>query len=594
MMRTEPFLGKTDKQPLTLFLLASGSVATLYILTLCILPFYVFWSPDEGGKFLQAVGLRFSEHIHFVLPYGGGQYDRDLAFYPPGSVYPRPNIAGGTSFGWPFLFPGLSCLAYRLLGIRGIYFLPCISGIFVAILSGLIVRRITSRGAWVTVLVVGLCSPLWFYSVLFWEHSLAVLSGMVAIYGCVVLISSSRREHQAWIILVVFFCLLLSILLRIDMLILVVSLVSTLAFVTILCRGVLIVGYPKRRFAMHLVLTLAALSTILSIILSLNGGEFGYRVYANVLQRVFEGKPGSSQFTLLPIARHVQSVLVNEPSRFGVYLPEAATAAYLMVVILTLMVSVGRPRFRSKAILLGVLTLSLMSLAALIMPSRYRAFHGILIAAPYCMFAIAVLPMPGSRSTPTRMFLVVLTTSYLLFYLVSSFFVGAQTGGPEWGARYGLIVFPLFSILAVAGIANLYEAERSRRHRISLLLIAGLAFGVACQFSVRGIMEIQVTKRDLAAYDAKLRAASLPVITDLWWMGAALSPYFVEHELYTVSSPTSITRTWFPLVASRVSRFVYVSYGDGLEAQITDARLRLVSHTIVRGMSFRIYEVPHD
>lgn len=108
-------------------------------------------------------------------------------------------------------------------------------------------------------------------------------------------------------------------------------------------------------------------------------------------------------------------------------------------------------------------------------------------------------------------------------------------------------------------------------------------------------MEIQVTKRDLTSFEHKLRTLSLPAVTDLWWMGAAIGPYFTQHELYTVRNASDVLTKWLPVARPDISRFVYVSYGEEVNlSKQGEPAVRLLSHSVLNGISFRVYEVDRD
>ncbi len=69
---------------------------------------------------------------------------------------------------------------------------------------------------------------------------------------------------------------------------------------------------------------------------------------------------------------------------------------------------------------------------------------------------------------------------------------------------------------------------------------------------------------------------------------------FVQHELYTVNAPMDVAKAWLPLLGPHIPRFVYMSYGAGPEAFDPEAPVVLQSHSIISGMSFRVYEVRCD
>lgn len=592
-MNTNAHSDEAKKRSIALFWAASLSVVSLYVLTLVISPAHVFWSPDEGGKFLQTVGLRFHQEPHFVLPYGGEVHDPDLSFYPPGTVYPRPDPSGAITFGWPFLFPVVSALAHRAFGLWGIYIVPLASGILAAVLSGLIVWRIARDLAWLAVLAVGLCSPIWFYSVLFWEHSFAVLMGLAAVYASQRFLSGDTGKSRVTGLSFALGCLLLSILVRFDMLIFAAAL--SVAVFVVLYR--FRVGSTKTatKALLPYVLLIVAVSAAALVMYSLSAsGSLAFPSYWGLVRRALNRSTEVSLEMHTLVARHVQSVLINEPSLFGVSLPEPAATVALALLVLALGVSIAYPKARAVSVIVTTAVISLVALTALANPSRYRALHGILVAAPYCTLAIAALPRQGTPRTASRIFfLAALGSAQVALFLLCSFLVGAETGGPEWGTRYGLIIFPILAVLAVVGLDSLLRSSRSRWLRMVILCVAMLAFGTACQSSVRGLMEIQATKRDLSAFDSKLRDLSLPVLTDLWWLGAALTPFFVENEVYTVATPLDGTRSFLSSPA-HASRFVYVTYGSGIEVVDAQAPVAMLSHTVVNGLSFRVYEVQGD
>ena len=71
------------------FLPAIGMVASVYLAVFTIMPPSVFWSPDEGCKFLQMYGWVDEGIRGYDFTYPGEVLDPGLAFYPSGYIYPR-------------------------------------------------------------------------------------------------------------------------------------------------------------------------------------------------------------------------------------------------------------------------------------------------------------------------------------------------------------------------------------------------------------------------------------------------------------------------------------------------------------------------
>ena len=75
--------------------MAVGAIAAIYAVVLWIFPSDVFWSPDEGGKFLQMSGWRAGGPSAYQISYPGHANDPEYQFYPTRAMYPQPS-AGGT------------------------------------------------------------------------------------------------------------------------------------------------------------------------------------------------------------------------------------------------------------------------------------------------------------------------------------------------------------------------------------------------------------------------------------------------------------------------------------------------------------------
>ena len=82
------------------------------------------------------------------------------------------------------MFATVSTVPYRLLGFWGLYLLPLLGslGILRGVwrIGGLIGLGPSARHA--ATLLTGLATPVWFYSVLFWEHTVAVALCIGAVY----------------------------------------------------------------------------------------------------------------------------------------------------------------------------------------------------------------------------------------------------------------------------------------------------------------------------------------------------------------------------------------------------------------------------
>jgi len=118
-----------------------GVIVCVYVA--CLLGFPnepVFWSPDEGGRYLDMRQMLVGFQLVNPLPYPGRIVDPELNHVP--LQYWRQDGSEIYSW-WPPTFPAVSSVPYRLLGLRGLYGLPLLGGL----LTSFVVYRLANDRA---------------------------------------------------------------------------------------------------------------------------------------------------------------------------------------------------------------------------------------------------------------------------------------------------------------------------------------------------------------------------------------------------------------------------------------------------------------
>src|SRR4051794_13006276 len=99
---------------------AAVAVLLVYLAVFVRLPQRVFWSPDEGGKFLELHSLHSHGGQPYTVPYAGQRIDPGFQFYPRYHAtfpYPTRDVDGTIRFHWPIWFPLLSRLMLHAFGL---------------------------------------------------------------------------------------------------------------------------------------------------------------------------------------------------------------------------------------------------------------------------------------------------------------------------------------------------------------------------------------------------------------------------------------------------------------------------------------------
>jgi len=574
------------------FGVAIGVVAAIYAVVLWILPPNVFWSPDEGGKFLQMSGWRAGGPSEYRISYPGHIKDAEYRFYPKRAMYPQPSANGTVSFGWHPWFPLLSLLPYGVFGIRGIYVPPALASIFAAIIAGLAAQRL-QPGSWPWVVFgVALAGPMLFYGVLFWEHTLAVCLGLAAVYLSIFTLREGSPASQYAKAGVALGLLAVAVSLRFEMVILPVALFvvacgSAVAHRQSLLLATIVVCHRTRIWLPVVVTALAAVVGV-AVLDGWFGGHFSFPGYSVDLTCRALSRLGEAGLWR-EIPAFVVGALVNTSEESGIPLPEIWLWVGLLGLGFCILSCAPVGRLRFWLWMIGAIMLAWVSWRAVSLPERYRAVHSLFLPAPFLVLAL----LPLSRSSPrppARAFLEAVTALYLGLYLVLAFLICGVQGGAEWGSRYALVLYPLLVILGGVRCQTFFaspETGAGRRTAVKFLACGLLALGLL--FSVRGVREIRTTKQDLSAFSREVRVGGQAVVTDHWWLSAALAPTFAEQELYTVSGEGELD-VWIRRVGRQSKHFTYASYGAG-PADEPALGLRLEGSKMVNGMNFSRYEV---
>src|ERR1700687_4433276 len=526
-------------------ILAALGVLAIYAISLSVLPRDVFWMHDEGAKYMEMLSVHWPGEPRYVVPFPARRIDTRFEFLPHPEIFPHPSIFPGgrlyIAFQSSIIFPFVSSVPFWLFGVTGIYLMPLLSGWGTAVVSGALMFRLHRHWAAFAVLLVGLATPVWFYSLVFWEHNIACLLAMLALYVVVV----SPRWHAASV-LAVSVALITAVILRIEML--------TVAVSTFLGWGVasLAAGAPPKapaqrlparwpfpRWTLYLVLGVFTIGLLLLLDASLTTRH--RKLLSLVPVRIESGVTGLWN---APIA--FVEILVHAAISEG---PTISDTVAIVVAIAVLVC--GAAAFvrsaRAEALLLlpscgGVLGFSVFLLCT---TEPYRSLHGVFPVAPF----LIVWPYALRRAWSTRDYTLLVLTHVALIGLITGLVAiaasyvahGRLDVGMEWGQRYLLAIYPLLSILTLVSLWSYHASARPRwlKRAFTAAVVAMMITGVALQ--VRGVTMLYETRQKLSAWNQALREKG-PVIIDAWWLPTAVAVLFTEHEMFYLRDRKNIPR----------------------------------------------------
>jgi len=537
---------------------AAALVLLIYVAVLRTMPKGAFWSPDEGAKYIQLHSIKWEGGLRYAIAYGGQRLDPGFAFYPAqcrfNDLYPAPLDDGGVKFHWPIWFPLGSQLAVAAFGLTGLYVIPLLSGWLVALAAGWLSCAWNPRLAPLAIIGAGLATPIAFFSLTFWEHTLACALGLAAL---VIVAAAWPRRTLAPILATPL--LFAAAALRIEL----------LAFgAAVLGAWLAARRLPLADGSLPVVsrMTRGRLAVVVCAVVVL-GWLFSDAMPARHRWMV-QVLPNSvlDSFAKLPHAGEMlTALLVDQP---GNQAPVVADP-WRYAVLLTCLGGVAAPWLRSQR---AAVVLLLVALAAvfefsfylIIRPQPYISLHGFVPIAPFTILAAYALPAAWRRPHYRQRVVAGTAVLYVLFALAVMFVFllgpdGLVPTGLEWGNRYLLTLYPIATVLALAGVDELRRSQGSALFKRVVTAAAVALFACGVLLQARGVWMLVESRRLVTTWQAALRDGP-PVVTDVWWLPAAMAPLFVDQAVHCVSPPTKLG-TFLPVArAHGVDTVTFVSF----------------------------------
>jgi hypothetical protein len=517
-------------------------VAGLYLATLAWLPGEGLWIVDNGNKLIQVEALLASGHGDYSIPWPG----RDLD--PHFELNPLPNFFSVVHEGRLYsifspAFPTLASPFYAWLGTPGLYVLPCVSG--VALLAGLLALAraagLREPAGAVSVLVAGLCTPVWFYSVVFWEHIVAASLAVWAVAGWLSFLGSGSTRA----LLASGGACAVAVWFR-DQLLLLAALMGLMALVG--ARG------ARWRAALLFGSGLAAGLVPLAVFQWLALGDpIGFH-----LTHGFQAGGGGS------LGARIAAHLADRPrALYQLFLawagdiPLSALLSLPLFALLLLRPALPRRAFEAALLgcalwgLAGTLVSALGSALAASPIDWWLRSNGFFSAAP--LLALGLFRCRDLEQAPGLRRLGRLVAAYAVLYVLLSPL--RNVAGIHWGSRYLLVLYPLLAVLCAA---NLLDAARllSRARLAPLALLLAASF--ALQVQALGILERKKSFGQRLVRAVRERPEQV-IVTDEWWLPQTLAAEFYRRRIFYVESEEQARGLLRKLSRFGERRFLFVT-----------------------------------
>ena len=563
---------------------AAVALLFVYLGTLWVMPKDVFWSPDEGIRFITLEAFHWDHGLSTVLPYRGAALDPDFKFYPGScaehDLYPSPAQDGTIRFRWSIWFPLVSRFFFSAFGLTGVYMLPLFCGWLTAVLSGVLASREHPRLGPFTVLLCGLGTPICFFSLCFWEHTVATLCGVLA-----VTLGTGARSRVASTSALALLLLIIAVLLRFEMLVFALSVLGISAVARRPAGGTapsLDNPSPARRW-LALALGCLSLALVAAAMRSLTPRHL------DLLASIPGALAGSARRVgLLPSALLQVFIRAADPrhppaSQVWEWVTLAAVGAVLVAAF------VRSRRLESRLAIPSLALVLEFSLFTVLSTRPYLSRHGVLLVAPYLVVGPYVLAEAWRRRDQALLRVAAVTMLYvgsgfLALFAVRITWDGAYQIGLDGGARYMLTLYPLGTVLSVVAVHRYRGSDRPPFVKSAFTALVATMMAVAVYYQFRGVEMLYDSKQQLSRWERALPEQE-PVLTDSWWLAACLAKFFTSHDVYCVSGRPQASEWLAEAAAHGIAAFTFVSFNaDGGSLPISVGPVTREDQYSVEGM----------
>ncbi len=522
-----------------------------------VLPRHVFFSGDEGEKLVLAASVARSGDVwNVAYEYPGQRFDPEIRFFP----FQWVQAADGKPV--PFHVSTMVFLTaplYDALGVDGLYLLPLVSGVAVAYLARRLAWLMGSPYPWAVTLIVGLCTPVFFYSLTSWDHTPTLVYSTLVVY----LLALQSRRRRWWEIVLAGVVAGLGLWTRREM-----------YFFVAACTAAYVYVFRWRRQAWAEaasfgcgVLSMFALMKLQEQVVY--GGASVIELWFRVLPKG-EGTSGS-----LSVAGTVRGWALRQA---GVVLAQTVdgSSAWLERVFLALSfvgtIAVHRmSKLRTRPPLVVVsAVLQAIGTALAVAHRRLPSIAGLVPTLPLASMGLVYEPLlPRDRLSAGRLvkeLVAAISVAFLCLGLLGL----PSFGGLGWGPRYLAPVFPLLAVLAWDTLWRSLSAQRALwgRRAVWAAFSVLVATGVAVQCV--GVYLLGAKKGRMLDVYAHTRALDTQyVLSDQQWYLEEMGSLYFEKVLLHVRDQEEYEELVERLYRGGVQRYAWVpSEVSSIEPQV--------------------------
>lgn len=510
--------------------LTLGFVLIAYVCFLQLTPEGCFWITDGGNKFVQ---LRsFSETGSIAIDYPAEDIDPRKRFFPRGGHHFKSINDKMYSF-YPPYFSLISAPFYKLFGWNGIFIIPLFSTIACLFFVFKILQFLRLPKERILLFLSAFGTPLFFYSLTFWEHTLAVLLSTASVYLALLALSGTRPG------------LFLSLAggfigaaaaFREESYVLLAAMV-----------GAFMICSDQKRNSYLVSLFGGFLSAALPL------WVFNYMMYGHILGLhpvIYRELPGGPPLLSLQGAAMKVSNFFVYLFRFHAAGSNEQFLTTLLVIPFILATATGVIMKKNggyilnfKILILAICTFSSLVLATLLITNPKPIINtlwtqSLVTSIPFVVFFF--INLRNLLANPT--FGIKFLTATSFFYIVATCLcLNQRDMGVIWSARHFLAIIPVLTVISWFSLLKMLDSAKREKMRIAFLSIMGLLAFSSIIVQGHGVKTLILKKH---ASEKLIQAASHTttdiILTDIFWLPAELASLYHFKKIMQIRSDSDV------------------------------------------------------
>lgn len=541
------------------------TICLIYALLTALMPRDVFWITDGGNKFITMENI--IRDRTDAISYPASDIDPEYKFFPFSNFHFVRHHDNIYSI-FPPYFSAFASFFYRTAGYWGLYLISIFSTGIVLLLTLRIIQRLKLPDKYLLSLpALGLCTPFFFYSLTFWEMTLAAMLTTTAI-----LMVIRRTEDNTSIQEFLLAGLMMgsAIILREDIYVLAAALVAAM----------FILKYKKINIAMICAGTMIIVASLWTI---------QYAKYGHIL-----GLHGSKYYAHNGTESGIFPFLLDQLSGYYTYLLKFNSGDFadkwyyfLLAAPFVLAVLYGimhkNPARRANAAFVMLLTvISSVILVVMLFNNKQPVLDtiftvGLLTSSP--LLVPLLLSTRSFFSGRLRRIKLILLTSIIYCIVIAPMLTQSDLG-IIWGPRHFIYLFPLLIPLCVYAMIKLFRRSDDRRLALKIAGLGIVLFSISLLIQVKGVANLFLMKNNVAIMNDHLEKANEVIVSDIFWLPAENPRLFYNKKFMQVNSGQELEKLVELMKRNNVRTFTLVLSKDINYRRITNDDIKRLLNKI--------------